>query len=376
MAENKICVYAICKNEINNIDKWLSSMSEADYIVILDTGSTDGTYEKLKADSRVTIVKKKEIKPWRFDKARNESLKLVPSDANILVCTDFDEFFEDGWSNILRENWKENYNRCHYHYAWSHNSIGEPQDVFVYDKIHSPGYKWIFPVHEVLDKIDKSAPEEVFDVGENIYLHHVRDTTKDRSNYLALLELSVKENPNEPHCQMIYARELMILERYDEALIELLKVLDMDEVYNNDRRDVLIDTYGKIGDIYLIKQDYDSALWYYRKFMSICNNHREPYFCMAEAYNHMGLYTMAIAMVDAGVKFSKRMYDWIERKDNWIARENDLLAISYYYLGDFDKSIDNIRKAYAHNPTDARILNNYKSILLAKEIGTITLDVF
>lgn len=43
----KICVYAICKNEKSNIEKWLTSMNEADYIVVLDTGSTDGTYEML-----------------------------------------------------------------------------------------------------------------------------------------------------------------------------------------------------------------------------------------------------------------------------------------------------------------------------------------
>ena len=40
---NKICVYAICKNEEKFVDKWLESMSEADYIVVLDTGSTDNT---------------------------------------------------------------------------------------------------------------------------------------------------------------------------------------------------------------------------------------------------------------------------------------------------------------------------------------------
>ena len=35
-------------------------MSEADYIVVLDTGSTDGTYEKLKEDSK-EITKKPEL---------------------------------------------------------------------------------------------------------------------------------------------------------------------------------------------------------------------------------------------------------------------------------------------------------------------------
>jgi hypothetical protein len=42
-----LTVYGICKNELKNVDKWLDSFGEADYICLLDTGSTDGTWEKL-----------------------------------------------------------------------------------------------------------------------------------------------------------------------------------------------------------------------------------------------------------------------------------------------------------------------------------------
>ena len=87
----KICVYAICKNEEKFVDRWVDSMSEADAIYVLDTGSTDNTVEKLKA--RNVIVETKEIIPWRFDEARNLSLKMVPEDCDICVCTDFDEVF-------------------------------------------------------------------------------------------------------------------------------------------------------------------------------------------------------------------------------------------------------------------------------------------
>ena len=376
MTDKKICVYAICKNEKDNVERWLTSMSEADYIVVLDTGSTDGTLGMLKNDPRVTRVESKKIKPWRFDVARNESLKLIPDDAEILVCTDFDEFFEEGWATVLRENWKDFYTRCHYCYAWSHNSLGEPQDVFTYDKIHTRGYHWIFPVHEVLDKDDKSSPEEILDVGEAIYLHHMRNENTDRTNYLPLLKLSVKENPDEPHCQMLYAREFMILKRYDESLKEFLKILDMPAVYTDERKASLIETYGRLGDLSFALGKYEDALHYYREFLKICNNHREPYFCMGEVYNAMGLYTLAIGVVESGIRYSTRMYDWIERKDNWIAKSDDILAVSYYYLGDFDKALEHIRVAYKHNPVDPRIVNNYKSILLAKEVGKITLDVF
>jgi glycosyltransferase involved in cell wall biosynthesis len=100
----KVCVYAICKNELQFVQKWLDNMSEADYIVILDTGSTDGTFEALQADPRVTLVQQAIIDPWRFDVARNRSMELVPEDADILVCTDFDELFEPGWAQVLRDN--------------------------------------------------------------------------------------------------------------------------------------------------------------------------------------------------------------------------------------------------------------------------------
>ena len=48
MSENKICVYAISKNEAQFVERWYNSMKEADYVVVLDTGSRDGTAEKLK----------------------------------------------------------------------------------------------------------------------------------------------------------------------------------------------------------------------------------------------------------------------------------------------------------------------------------------
>lgn len=100
----KICVYAICKNESKFVEKWLENMSEADYIVVLDTGSTDGTYEMLQEDPRVHLVKQEIITPWRFDVARNKSMELIPDDADVLVCTDLDEVFEPGWAQVLRDN--------------------------------------------------------------------------------------------------------------------------------------------------------------------------------------------------------------------------------------------------------------------------------
>lgn len=98
----KVCVYAICKDEEQFVDRWVDSMQGADEIYVLDTGSTDQTVEKLKA--RGVRVEKKVIIPWRFDVARNESLKLVPDDCDVCVCTDLDEVLIPGWREVIEKN--------------------------------------------------------------------------------------------------------------------------------------------------------------------------------------------------------------------------------------------------------------------------------
>ena len=111
MGKYKVVVYAISKNESDFVDRWVKSMSEADSIYVLDTGSTDDTVEKLK--SYGVHVSSCTINPWRFDIARNLSLALVPEDADICVCTDLDEVFDENWRTYLEESW-DNSNRLSY----------------------------------------------------------------------------------------------------------------------------------------------------------------------------------------------------------------------------------------------------------------------
>ena len=101
MGTYKVCVYAICKNEEKFADRWMDSMGEADLVVVLDTGSEDGTAERLRArGAQVTV---EQILPWRFDAARNRSLELVPEDVDLCVCTDLDEVFRPGWREALEQ---------------------------------------------------------------------------------------------------------------------------------------------------------------------------------------------------------------------------------------------------------------------------------
>ena len=86
----------IVRDEEKNLRRCLDCLKDLmDEMIIVDTGSTDKTVDKLKELG--VNVKVMGINPWRFDVARNESLKMVPDDVDICVCTDLDEVFDAGW---------------------------------------------------------------------------------------------------------------------------------------------------------------------------------------------------------------------------------------------------------------------------------------
>ena len=103
--KHKICIYAIARNEEQFVDRFCDAAAEADYIAVLDTGSTDRTVEKL--SDRGVIVRQTTIEPWRFDVARNLSLLLIPRDTDLCVCVDLDEVLLPGWRAALEKAWTE-----------------------------------------------------------------------------------------------------------------------------------------------------------------------------------------------------------------------------------------------------------------------------
>jgi len=112
----KIAVYAISKNEEKFVERFINSCKDADYIVIADTGSTDNTVSLAKemGASVYDIC----IKPWRFDKARDAALALVPGDAEVCISLDLDEVLEEGWREEIERVWEPGTTRLRYFYDW------------------------------------------------------------------------------------------------------------------------------------------------------------------------------------------------------------------------------------------------------------------
>ena len=225
MGNYRVCVYAICKNEAKFARRWMASMSEADDIVVLDTGSTDGTPELLR--SLGASVTEEVISPWRFDTARNRSMELIPPDTDICVCTDLDEVFHPGWRELLERAWSPGAGQATYRYTWSFQPDGSEGVVFWYEKAHARwGYQWVHPVHEVLCWTGPGKPGPTV-VADGVQLDHHPDPKKSRGQYLPLLELSVAEDPEDDRNVHYLGREYLYYGRWDDCIATLKRHLAM-----------------------------------------------------------------------------------------------------------------------------------------------------
>ena len=95
------------------------------------------------------------------------------------------------------------------------------------EKIHAPGvFRWAHPVHEVLQRTDgRQAWDVRSDPG--IVLEHHPDPKKSRAEYLPLLELSVREDPEDDRNAHYLGREYMFRGRWEDAIWQLKRHLDM-----------------------------------------------------------------------------------------------------------------------------------------------------
>ena len=355
MNKKKICVYAISKNEEKFVKRWYESVKEADSIYVLDTGSNDKTVSMLK-DLGVN-VSVKEIKPWRFDVARNESLKLVPEDCDICVCIDIDEVISKGWRKKLEEIWDDNTNHLRYIYNWSHDDNGKPLVSFYYEKIHSrKNYEWIHPVHEVLKY---TGDKEIKVKTDSITLNHYPDQTKSRSSYLPLLELSVKEEPLNDRNMHYLGREYMYYHKWNECIDTLIKHLNLKSAVWKDERSA---SMRFIARSYKALKRYDEARMWLEKAIKEAPHLRDPYIEMALLEYDLQNWDKVVENCLNALKIETHEHTYINETFSWNETPYDLLSIAYYYLNDKNKALENITKALEINENDERLKNNLEII--------------
>ena len=240
----KTAAYTICKNEIKYVEKWLYYSKDFTYRVLLDTGSTDGTWEALqeaaKSDPNL-IIEQKTWTPWHFSQARNYNLAMIPQDVDWCLSPDLDEYFSinvlDQMKKTIEENPSVTNIACDRLDIYSYQVRVGPPDTIPTNKIHRRhDYHWVQPIYEHLWFKYHDTRKEVEIYNKDIYLVHDQDFKKQSRPELYIKMLKEEFDSNPTNCWTLwyllnhYYRE-QDLDNYIKCGIVFINHSHLDERY-------------------------------------------------------------------------------------------------------------------------------------------------
>jgi glycosyltransferase involved in cell wall biosynthesis len=344
----KVAVYAISLNEEKFVKSWAESAKDADYLLIADTGSTDNT-KKLAKKYGVNVVDIN-IKPWRFDTARNASLALLPADIDYCIALDMDEVLLPGWRAELERAFKEKATRPRYKYTWNWKDSEQTIPGLQYggDKIHSRvGYKWNYPVHEVMSTYGEIVESQYW---IDLEIHHHADSSKPRSQYLHLLKQAIQENLEDDRNAFYYARELYFYGRYEESLVEFKRHLELKSATWGPERAASIR--------YIAKIEKENAVDWLTLAVNQAPGRREPLVELAQVYYQAAAWNDCLNLVQRALEVKEKPLDYLCEEFAWGEIPYDLGAIAAYNLGEHEIAFKLGEMAATLAPEDSRIAAN------------------
>ncbi len=243
----KTAAYTICKNELQYVEKWLYYTKDLTYRVILDTGSTDGTWEKFqvaaKTDSNL-IIEQKIFTPWIFNVARNYNLDMIPTDVDWCLSPDLDEYFSINVLTEMKKTIEVNPTvtniSCDRLDLYTENVRVGPPNFLGTNKIHRRhDYIWAQPIYEHLWFKHKDRYEvEIYN--KDIYLIHDQDFKKQSRPELYIKMLKDEYETNPTNCWTLWYLlthyyKIQDLENYVTCGIVFINHTHKDERYTQVR---------------------------------------------------------------------------------------------------------------------------------------------
>lgn len=343
----RTAVYAIAKNEVAFAEKWAASARDSDYLVVCDTGSSDGTQAALRAAG--VTVHDIHVSPWRFDVARNASLALLPKDVDYCVALDLDEILVGDWMGALEEARSAGWTRPQYHYVWSWNPDGSEGLTYDGDKIHARyGYRWRHPVHETLTPY---FCEEKRGRLDSFQIHHHPDSNKAPPQYLPLLKLSVEEDPHDDRNAHYYARELFYGKDFVKAAEQFKRHLALPSAtWTPERAESMR---------YLAQcPEPPKEIEWLDKAVAEAPGMREPLVALADARRKRGEWVECYDAATKALAITERPGTYLNQPEAWGKGPHDNAALASYYLGRAAEAVEHGTNALALDPTDERLRQN------------------
>ena len=346
----KIAVYAIYKNEPHELEGFLHSACDADYVLICDTGGDTGGAAKNALHVPGVHIQNICVNPWRFDKARDAALALLPSDIDVCIALDMDERLEPGWREEIERIWVlGETTRMRYLFDWGSGI------QFKAEKIHTRnGYRWHHPVHEQL-RPDLRVPEVWAETDKLLITHHP-DPTKSRGQYLDLLKLSVQEDPNCPHNAFYYARELYFYARHEDAIVEAKRYLNLPGATWNHERAF---AWRVIAKSHAALEQDDQARPAFLTAIKAAPHLREARVEYSQYLHDKKDWPLCLSQALAALSITDKQLDYTMDPSAWGAWPFDLASIAAFNLGNYSTAFEFVNKALDLDPTNERIAANY-----------------
>ena len=339
----KIATVSIAKNEEKFVKPWVESAQGSDYLILLDTGSTDNTVEL--ARSMGVIVHEKTYSPWLFEHARNDLLALIQDYVDYVIYLDLDEVLVAGWREHM-DNMDPNITAPRYKYVWNWQDDGSEGLVYHGYKIHKRhGYEWRHPVHEIMCPL---IPEVQGWIG--LEIHHHADPTKSRGQYLPLLKLSVEEDPEDDRNAYYYARELFFYGHTEESVAEFKRHLSLPRATWRPER--------AFSMRYLAKMIPEEREEWLLRACAEYHTGRETWVDLARHYFTVGNWEGCYYASKRALSITERIALYLTEAESWGWLPWDFAAISAYRLGKFEEAIELGRKALEFAPYDERLQKN------------------
>lgn len=352
----------IVKNEEQFLRQCLESVKEiVDDIVIVDTGSTDGTLEI--AEEYGANIQHFE---WNgsFSDARNEALKYATSDWVLIL--DADETVSPDSLHNIRELMAVPQTQLTGFQLKIRNFNQMDNDVDVVEHYtlrlfpNTPLLHFTGVIHEQVQPVD---PDVVFDrlASPDVLLLHygytgqiMTERDKQHRN-LELIERSIKEEPDSPFHYFNLALTLRVTHRDEEALEAFKKAVELAEKLEH-MPTYMSANYSYMASIYISMDNYTEAEELCKNAPEMCHSNPDFWVNYGTIYNGLGQYDKAIEMFKKAMAMrSKPFTSLVADRASTTWKPYAGIGNSYLLNKDLDMASFYFRRALKENPKNRDI---------------------
>jgi len=338
----KIAVYTIALNEAKHVKRWAKSAEDADYRLILDTGSKDNTVATAEK-AGVTVVTKK-FKQFKFDEARNAAVDALPDDVDYCISLDADEVLHEGWRELLEEDIAKQPNATQFSFNFINSRFpdGTPAQQWARPMIHPRhNARWKWPIHEIIEA-DPCVMGSTRVVAE-----HFPDRTKPRK-YLPMLKQATKDLPDDPRMSFYYGRELCYNEKWDLAEKELRRCLTLNG-WAYEKSETMV---------WLSRCNKSEAEQWLLKACAETPDRREPFVELAELYFNEERWEPALGMAQRAISMANKNLSYISEDKAWGFLPHHIAAICAYTIKAPELALHHGKIASSLMPDDENLKKN------------------